>query len=231
MNLSRPPRPGQRVRLPGPDRGKTGSPKAAHDWFWKAHSPAASAATPGRWQEALETLRRRRAQGSRILSDAAAARIAAAWRPQIAQAARAHRVSEALILAVIAVESRGQAKATSPKAAQGLMQLIPATAQRFGVSNAYDPAQNLMGGAAYLAWLLERFRGDLLLALAGYNAGENAVAKHSGVPPYAETRDYVVKVLDALAAAEPLCQSGEIGLRRLCAWPATAPATAGLPQG
>ena len=73
------------------------------------------------------------------------------------------------------------------------MQLIPATARRFGVADAFEPAANIAGGAAYLDWLLHEFGGDVLLALAGYNAGENAVHEHNGVPPYPETRDYVVR--------------------------------------
>jgi len=99
------------------------------------------------------------------------------------------------------------------------MQLIPATARRFGVRDAYDPEQNIHGGAAYLAWLLEHFQEDIVLALAGYNAGEGAVRKHGGVPPYAETRNYVVRVLDALVAAEALCQRPPDTPRTACALP------------
>jgi soluble lytic murein transglycosylase-like protein len=104
------------------------------------------------------------------------------------------------------------------------MQLIPATARRFGVADSFDPAQNIEGGAAYLDWLLETFREDPILALAGYNAGEGAVEKHRGVPPYAETRDYVVKVFDALAAARALCAAPADSPRRACGWP-SAPAS------
>jgi len=103
------------------------------------------------------------------------------------------------------VESAGKPKAKSQKGAKGLMQLIPATAKRFGVADSYDPRANIMGGAAYLAWLLDTFGEDALLALAGYNAGEGAVMKYRGVPPFSETRDYVVKVLDAVVAAQSLC--------------------------
>jgi len=99
-----------------------------------------------------------------------------------------------LVLAVIAAESAFDKTAVSPKGAQGLMQLMPDTATRFGVSNAFDPEQNVRGGMKYLAWLLEQFRGDLDLALAGYNAGEKAVEQHRGIPPYDETREYVRRI-------------------------------------
>jgi soluble lytic murein transglycosylase-like protein len=99
-----------------------------------------------------------------------------------------------LVLAVIAVESSFQVDAVSSAKAQGLMQLIPATAARFGVRNVFDAEQNIRGGMAYLRWLLERFKGNVTLALAGYNAGEGAVDKYGGVPPYRETRNYVRKI-------------------------------------
>jgi soluble lytic murein transglycosylase-like protein len=102
-----------------------------------------------------------------------------------------------LVLAVIKTESNFNPRAQSPKSAHGLMQLIPATAARFGVSDITNPVQNLHGGMAYLRWLLAFFRGDLQLALAGYNAGERAVEKYLGIPPYRETRSYVRKVIRA----------------------------------
>ena len=114
-------------------------------------------------------------------------------------------VSPALALAVIAVESGGAADAVSSAGAQGLMQLMPDTAARFGVSDALEPQANIKGGIAYLDWLMGEFGGDPLLVLAGYNAGEGAVRKHGGVPPFAETRDYVPKVLAAYQAASGLC--------------------------
>lgn len=114
-------------------------------------------------------------------------------------------VSPALALAVISVESAGRSAAVSHAGAQGLMQLIPATAERFGVDDALDPAQNIRGGVAYLNWLLDEFDRDIVLALAGYNAGEGAVRRNGGVPPYAETRDYVPRVLAAWNIARGLC--------------------------
>ena len=96
-----------------------------------------------------------------------------------------------LVLALIEVESNFDPNAHSPKDAQGLMQLIPPTALRFGVEDIKHPLQNLKGGMAYLRWLLDYFEGDLTLALAGYNAGEGAVERYNGIPPYAETQRYV----------------------------------------
>lgn len=106
-----------------------------------------------------------------------------------------YRVSPRLALAIIDVESRFDPRAVSPKNAQGLMQLIPETAQRFGVRDPFDPRQNIQGGLAYLRWLLAYFEGNITLVAAAYNAGEGAVDKHLGVPPFAETQDYVRKVL------------------------------------
>jgi len=120
----------------------------------------------------------------------------AQYKPMIQKVAQETSVSPQLLHAVVAVESGYDAKAISRKGAQGLMQLMPQTAQRFGVRNALDPLQNLRGGALYLKWLLDYFNGDLKLALAGYNAGENEVVRAGyKIPPIKETRDYVPKVL------------------------------------
>ncbi len=102
-------------------------------------------------------------------------------------------------LAIAAVESNFNPRARSPKDAGGVMQLIPATAERFGVKNVYDPEQNVRGGLAYLRWLLKRFAGDTALSAAAYNAGEGAVDRYRGVPPYAETQAYVRRVARFLA--------------------------------
>jgi soluble lytic murein transglycosylase-like protein len=120
----------------------------------------------------------------------------------VQQLAPAYRLDPDLVLAVIQVESNFNPKALSPKQAQGLMQLIPATAKRFGVADPYDPHQNVRGGMAYLRWLLDHFNGDLKLALAGYNAGEGAVKRHGGVPPYTETQNYVRRVASVLGVSE-----------------------------
>ena len=100
-----------------------------------------------------------------------------------------------LVLAIIAAESNFDPDAVSPKNAQGLMQLIPETATRFNVRNPFDPAQSIRGGMAYLRWLMAYFEGDVTLVAAAYNAGEAAVEKYRGVPPYAETRAYVTRIL------------------------------------
>lgn len=110
--------------------------------------------------------------------------------------AQSHGLEPALLLAVISAESGFRAKALSPKGAQGLMQLMPATARRLGVRDAFDPEQNVRGGARYLNELLRLFDNDVRLALAAYNAGEDAVMRHGrAIPPYPETRQYVTRVL------------------------------------
>jgi soluble lytic murein transglycosylase-like protein len=117
-----------------------------------------------------------------------------AYASEISAAAAQFGVDEAIVRAIIHAESAYNPNALSRVGAQGLMQLMPATARRFGVSNAFDPAQNIRGGVQYLAWLLKRFNGNLTLAAAGYNAGEGAVDRYKGVPPYGETQRYVQRV-------------------------------------
>jgi soluble lytic murein transglycosylase-like protein len=113
----------------------------------------------------------------------------------IMAAAREHHLSPSLIAAVAAAESGFDARAVSPKGARGLMQLMPETARRFQVGNSFSPEQNVRGGAAYLRWLSDRFRGDVVQVLAAYNAGEQAVERAGGIPPFAETQAYVPRVL------------------------------------
>jgi soluble lytic murein transglycosylase-like protein len=117
-----------------------------------------------------------------------------AYRTEIAAASKDFGVEEAVVRAIIHAESAFHPNALSRVGAQGLMQLMPATARRFGVGNPFDAGQNIRGGVQYLAFLLKRFNGDLSLAAAGYNAGEGAVDKYRGVPPYSETQRYVQRV-------------------------------------
>ena len=191
------------VALPLP--GGASPPGARYGWFW-TRVPHATEAGRGRFLLAMEALR----------SPPEGAELPVPRVQQLQQTARAHgahilratigtQVSPALVLAVITIESAGRADAVSRAGAQGLMQLIPATAERFGVSDPFDPAQNIAGGVRYLDWLLNEFDRDIVLALAGYNAGEGAVRRSGGVPPYAETRDYVPLVLAAWNIARGLC--------------------------
>jgi soluble lytic murein transglycosylase-like protein len=115
----------------------------------------------------------------------------------VREAAERHKVDPALVRAVIETESNWNPTARSRKGAMGLMQLIPSTAQRFGVNDAFNPRQNVDAGVRYLKTLLQRYNGNLDLALAAYNAGEGAVDRAGGIPAYRETRDYVQRVQDA----------------------------------
>lgn len=113
----------------------------------------------------------------------------------IYRAGKKSGVDPRFIHAVIKQESRYDPKAVSPVGAQGLMQMMPATAKRFGLKDPFDPTANVEAGTKYLKWLLKRFDGDVTLALAGYNAGEGSVDKYKGVPPYNETQNYVKKIV------------------------------------
>jgi hypothetical protein len=113
----------------------------------------------------------------------------------IREAAALYQIPEALIRAVIRVESDFDPRAVSPANARGLMQMIPETAARMMVTDVFDPRQNIFGGVRYLRVLANTFNGDLALTVAAYNAGEGAVMRHGGIPPYPETQDYVVKVI------------------------------------
>jgi hypothetical protein len=120
--------------------------------------------------------------------------------PLIYEAARKHQVNPQLVAALIRQESAGNVRAVSHKGARGLMQLMPATASRFGVrkEQLYDPQHNLEAGVGYLSWLVDQFPNDLAKILAAYNAGEAAVTRYGGVPPYRETRDYVRRIFTNL---------------------------------
>jgi soluble lytic murein transglycosylase-like protein len=183
-------------------RPKTGQ----YDWFWAKISPDAAQSGPGRLEQAMVTLA------------GASARVQSPRLQQMQDIAKLHgvdilrstigtKVSPALALAVITVESSGRVDAVSRAGAQGLMQLMPATASRFGVSDSMVAQQNISGGVKYLDWLMGEFANDPILVLAGYNAGEGSVRKHAGVPPFAETRDYVPKVLAAFQVAKGLCKT------------------------
>ncbi|MEM9063510.1 MAG: lytic transglycosylase domain-containing protein [Pseudomonadota bacterium] len=181
--------------------------RTAFKWFWNEVSPSKAAASAKRWASVMKVIDSGRRKGKAVFgSRTTAQRILQNYRQFLEREAKRRNVSVPFLIAVIAVESNGNPKARSPVGAQGLMQLMPFTAARFGVSNSYAPSQNIRGGTTYLDWLLKRFRNDAVLALAGYNAGEGAVDKHRGVPPYKETRDYVAKVAGAFSAARALCK-------------------------
>lgn len=191
--------PEQDIAAVSPKAGSIGN----YAWFWERISPSATYSGPGRLDEALVTLStagKIRAPRLQALQD-----IAKAQGVSILKSTIGTRVSPALVLAVISVESAGRSNATSHAGAQGLMQLMPATAARFGVSDSMAPDQNIAGGVKYLDWLMGKFNNDPILVLAGYNAGEGSIQNHAGVPPYAETRDYVPKVLAAFQVASGLC--------------------------
>jgi soluble lytic murein transglycosylase-like protein len=194
-----------RSTAPAPEDGARAPSVGNFAWFWDK-VPASGGPDVGRYLAARDVLqapppgtnlRAPRLQDMQNIAEAHAA--------TLLLATVGTRVSPALALAVISVESAGRAEAVSSAGAQGLMQLIPATAERFGVTDPFDTKQNITGGVKYLHWLMERFGNDVVLALAGYNAGEGAVDRNGGVPPFAETRDYVPKVLTAWQVARGLC--------------------------
>ena len=120
-----------------------------------------------------------------------------AWMEEyVERFSRAHKLSPALVKAIIKAESNGERFAVSPKGAQGMMQLMPFTSKRMKVSDPFDPVENIEGGVKYIKELMGTFRGNLVHTVAAYNAGPEAVRKYGGVPPYKETRQYVKRVLD-----------------------------------
>ncbi|MCL4794855.1 MAG: lytic transglycosylase domain-containing protein [Bryobacteraceae bacterium] len=164
-----------------------------------AAAPGAAQQAPSAPAPAVKSVVRADPRSGRLVRSVVAPRAPRTAQPAprlnelIEQTAARHEVDPHLVRSVIAVESNFNQYAVSPKGAQGLMQLIPATARRFGVANPFDPASNLEAGVKYLKYLKNLFQ-DERLALAAYNAGEGAVQRYKGVPPYAETRDYVEKV-------------------------------------
>lgn len=217
----KPPAPGTRKRItiqidpppaeePAPrsqasgDKERPTVPKTRYGWFWQSVSPDMIDANPGRLEDAMLALAKADVPVAAPRLDDLR-RISQAQGRDILFATVGTNVSPALALAVIWAESAGRADALSSAGAQGIMQLMPATAERFGVTDPLVPAQNIKGGVKYLNWLMREFDRDPMLVLAGYNAGEGAVKKHQGVPPYAETRDYVPKVLAAFRIARGLC--------------------------
>ncbi|PYT15321.1 MAG: lytic transglycosylase [Acidobacteria bacterium] len=125
------------------------------------------------------------------------------YRELIERTALQHGIHPDLVFAVAAVESNFNVRAVSEKGAQGLMQLMPETAARFGVVDPFNPAENVLGGVRYMRYLLDLFKGDSRLAVAAYNAGENVVIASRGVPPYPETRRYVDRVLKMFGGKRP----------------------------
>jgi soluble lytic murein transglycosylase-like protein len=160
----------------------------------------------GNIREALVSLRSARvipthAFGTAVFDSRSSAKVPLHLSSAIHDAARAHGVDPRLVAAVARRESAFNSSAVSNKGACGIMQLMPATAQYLGVRDVFDPRENIFGGTRYLRTLLDTFHGDLDLALAAYNAGPGAVAKHRGVPPYRETRAYVAAVRSTYEAS------------------------------
>ncbi len=192
-----------------PDGSLAPAAKAARfAWFWDEVGTDLAGASPGRLQDGLGVLEGRVEVPAPRLQDLQD--MIADYGVTLLTSTIGTDVSPALVLAVMAVESGGKADAVSRVGAQGLMQLMPDTATQFGVSDAFDAQQNILGGVKFLDVLMQEFSGDPVLVLAGYNAGAGAVREHGGVPPYAETRDYVPKVLAAYRVTRNLCTTPPI---------------------
>jgi soluble lytic murein transglycosylase-like protein len=146
---------------------------------------------------------------------AGAVTAADSYRPLIRDAADRHAVAPALVESVIRVESNFQPRAVSRKGARGLMQLMPETAARLGVRNIFDAQENIEAGVRHLRYLMDRYQGNTSLALAAYNAGVDAVARYGGIPPYAETRAYVTRILTLVQQAGPVGGQSPIAARAL----------------
>lgn len=202
------PAPLPQVQAPTTAEQKPGPSSGVYDWFWAKVSPKLDTTGAARLEPAMAALTYAppgKGAPAPRLQDIQG--IVAAQGVEILKATVGTQVSPALALAVISVESGGRVDAVSSAGAQGLMQLMPATAERFGVTDAAVAADNIKGGVAFLDFLMKKFDGDPILVLAGYNAGENSIAQHDGVPPYAETRAYIPKVLAAYAVARGFCKT------------------------
>jgi hypothetical protein len=145
------------------------------------------------------------------------------WGGMIWEAARRNALNPLLVAAVIRAESAGNPRAVSRVGARGLMQLMPATAERFGVRyyDLFEPARNLEAGSRYLSWLVDQFPNDLAKVLAAYNAGENAVARYGGIPPYRETRSYVARIYANLGLSAATATTTSAAAPKLTASPAS----------
>lgn len=203
------PQPAGQVAEQTDGEDTTGLPGGgAMSWFWQDVSPELAASGPGRLEPALRRVANP-PTGHAVPTPRLTTlqSIVTSHGIDILRSTIGTQVSPALVLAVISVESGGKADAISHAGAQGLMQLMPDTATRFGVEDSFAGAENIGGGVRFLDFLMTRFDGDPILVLAGYNAGENSIAEHQGVPPYDETRGYVPKVLAAFQVASALCMT------------------------
>ncbi|MCU4655128.1 lytic transglycosylase domain-containing protein [Roseibacterium sp. SDUM158016] len=222
-------RPGDNFQTPGPDgavarpatppagpgsdsasasaEGQLAAPGDVASWFWSAVSPAMPASAARYWT--AQALLEQGPDEAQAVTPRLAhvAGLAETYGRELLMATVGTSISPAFALAIISVESAGRQDAVSHAGAQGLMQLIPATAERFGVANPFDPAENIRGGVAYLDWLMEEFDRDPVLVLAAYNAGEGAVRRSGGVPDFDETRNYVPRVLAAWQVTRRLCRT------------------------
>lgn len=219
-----PPRPNPAV-LPPPRKNtiKTDdkpatklAPEQPYVWFWDKVPSTVGDANPAHIDHALRVVRGSAEISPPRLDDLRS--ILQRYKMAILLGSTGTEVSPALALAVIYVESGGHAAASSSAGAKGLMQLMPATADRMGVTDVLDPVQNIRGGIGYLDILMKQFKGDPILATAAYNAGENAVIREGGVPAYPETLGYVPKVIAAYSVARVLCKTPPLFASDGCAF-------------